>query len=94
MTKYDIIKVTNRRLSLSLCYTVLFDLEFLFLGRVSLTKLTHLAKLGEINGKTRVLYSELGEFTGKTRVLPGTASLPLNVSKPAYYTCAIFYMYV
>ncbi len=32
---------------------------------------THLAKLGEITGKTRVLYSELGEITGKTRVLPG-----------------------
>ena len=31
----------------------------------------HVAKLGEITGKTRVLYSELGEITGKTRVLPG-----------------------
>ncbi len=31
---------------------------------------THLAKLGEITGKTRVLYSELGEITGKTQVLP------------------------
>ena len=30
-----------------------------------------MAKLGEITGKTRVLYSELGEITGKTRVLPG-----------------------
>ncbi len=30
----------------------------------------HLAKLGEIVGKTRVLYSELGEITGQTRVLP------------------------
>ncbi len=32
---------------------------------------THVAKLGEITGKTRVLYSELGEITGKTLVLPG-----------------------
>ena len=31
----------------------------------------HVAKLGEITGKTRVLYSKLGEITGKTRVLPG-----------------------
>ncbi len=31
---------------------------------------THLTKLGEITGKTRVLYSELGEIIGKTRVLP------------------------
>ena len=31
----------------------------------------HVAKLGEITGKTRVLYSELGKITGKTRVLPG-----------------------
>ncbi len=31
---------------------------------------THVAKVGEVTGKTRVLYSELGE-TGKTRVLPG-----------------------
>ncbi len=31
---------------------------------------THVAKLGEITGKTRVLYSELMEITGKTRVLP------------------------
>ena len=31
---------------------------------------SHLAKLGEITGKTRVLHSELGEITGKTRVLP------------------------
>ncbi len=30
---------------------------------------THMAKLGEITGKTRVLFSELGEITGKTRVL-------------------------
>ena len=30
----------------------------------------HVAKLGEITGKTRVLFSELGEITGKTRVLP------------------------
>ncbi len=30
----------------------------------------HVAKLGEITGKTRVLYSESGEITGKTRVLP------------------------
>ncbi len=29
----------------------------------------HVAKLGEITGKTRVLYSELGEITGKTRFL-------------------------
>ena len=29
-----------------------------------------MAKLGEITGKTRALYSELGEITGKTRVLP------------------------
>ncbi len=35
-----------------------------------LFKYTHLAKLGEITGKTQVLYSELGEITGKTRVLP------------------------
>ncbi len=35
---------------------------------------SHLAKLGEITGKTRVLYSELGEITGKTRVLPGGMS--------------------
>ncbi len=28
-----------------------------------------MAKLGEITGKTRVLYSELGEITGETRVL-------------------------
>ncbi len=33
--------------------------------------ITHVAKLGEITGKTRVLYSEFGEITGKTRVLPG-----------------------
>ena len=33
-------------------------------------KLAHVAKLGEITGKTRVLYAELGEVTGKTRVLP------------------------
>ncbi len=32
--------------------------------------ITQLAKLGEITGKTRVLYSELGEITGKTWVLP------------------------
>ena len=32
---------------------------------------SHLAKLGEITGKTRVLYSKVGEITGKTRVLPG-----------------------
>ena len=31
------------------------------------TTITHVAKLGEITGKTRVLYSELGEITGKTR---------------------------
>ncbi len=28
------------------------------------------AKLGEITGKTQVLYSELGEIAGKTRVSP------------------------
>ncbi len=32
---------------------------------------SRVAKLGEITGKTRVLYSKLGEITGKTRVLPG-----------------------
>ncbi len=32
---------------------------------------SHVAKLGEITGKTRVLHSKLGEITGKTRVLPG-----------------------
>ncbi len=31
---------------------------------------SHNAKLGEITGKTRVLYSEWGNITGKTRVLP------------------------
>ncbi len=31
---------------------------------------SHVAKLGEITGKTRVLYSKFGEITGKTRVLP------------------------
>ncbi len=31
---------------------------------------SHVAKLGEITGKTRVLYSESREITGKTRVLP------------------------
>ncbi len=31
---------------------------------------SHVAKLGEIMGKSPVLYSELGEITGKTRVLP------------------------
>ncbi len=32
---------------------------------------SHMAKLGEITGKTRVLYSKLGEITGKSRVLQG-----------------------
>ncbi len=31
---------------------------------------SHVAKLEEIIGKTRVLYPELGEITGKIRVLP------------------------
>ncbi len=30
------------------------------------TQASHVAKLGEITGKTRVLYLELGEITGKT----------------------------
>ncbi len=39
---------------------------------------THVAKLGEITGKTRVLYSEFGQITGKSRVLPFLPSLFLG----------------
>ena len=46
------------------CYQV--DLNY-FKGYVCSA---HVAKLGEITGETRVLYSKLGEITGKTRVLP------------------------
>ncbi len=38
--------------------------------KISQNMVTHVAKLGEITGKTRVLYSKLGEITGETRVLP------------------------
>ncbi len=35
-----------------------------------LETITHVAKGGEITGKTGVLYSEFVEITGKARVLP------------------------
>ncbi len=38
-------------------------------SRLIVLRPPHVAKLGEITGKTRVLYSELGKITGKTRVL-------------------------
>ncbi len=46
---------------------IMADCEWLIRPEIT----AHVAKLGEITGKTRVLYSELGEITGKTRDLPG-----------------------
>ncbi len=40
-----------------------------YITYILVSKPTHLAKLGEITGKTRVLCSKFGEITGKTRVL-------------------------
>ncbi len=51
---------------------------------------THLAKLGEITGKTRVLYSELGEITGRTRVLPcGNLNIVLNFHAVGYLKLSV-----
>ena len=47
----------------------------------------NVAELGEITGKTQVLYSELGEITGKTRVLP--CGCAVNLSPIFETTCAI-----
>ncbi len=35
-----------------------------------MSNITHVAKLGEITGQTRVLYSELGEITGYPLLYP------------------------
>ncbi len=61
----------NRMFHISLKLKVKTSGLFLKLKvKTSDQQVTHVAKLGEITGKTRVLYSELWEITGKTRVMP------------------------
>ncbi len=55
-------------------FTISFFRHALFLGvyqQCRSNNTTHVAKPGEITGKTRVIDLKSGEITGKNRVLPG-----------------------
>ena len=66
-------------------YCYLFYVCFMYVTtseNYKIVMLSYMEKLGEITGKTRVVYSELAGTTGKTRILPcGIMFLYESVSK-------------